>query len=158
MATLPVLNHSAHVHVVPSVGGLCEIVWKLFDTPTYIVQHLALCVSFHCTYTQCSSLLHGIQPFFEELIHSQLVNISPHLMKTNGSLPFSQHSTTCPYPVLNQFSPRSHSIPLCSILILSTHLCLGLTRSLIMKFPYQNLVCVCLLSHTSHMPRPFHRP
>jgi hypothetical protein len=94
----------------------------------------------------------------EELIHSQLVKKSPHLLKTNGSLPFSQHSTMCPYPVPNQFNRRSHSIPLCSILILSTHLCLGLTRSLIMKFPHQNLVCVSLLSNTCHMSHPFHRP
>ena len=79
-------------------------------------------------------------------------------MKINGSLPFSQHSTTCPHPVPYQFSRRSHSIPLCSILILSTHLCLGLTRSLIMKFPHQNLACISLLSHTCHMPRRFHRP
>jgi len=35
VSTLPALNHSAHIHVVPSVGGLCEIVWELFDTPTY---------------------------------------------------------------------------------------------------------------------------
>jgi hypothetical protein len=25
---------------VPSVGGLCEIVWELFDTPTYLAQLL----------------------------------------------------------------------------------------------------------------------
>jgi hypothetical protein len=25
-------------HVVPSVGGLCEIVWELFDTPTYVAH------------------------------------------------------------------------------------------------------------------------
>jgi len=25
--------------VVPSVGGLCEIVWELFDTPTYVHIH-----------------------------------------------------------------------------------------------------------------------
>jgi len=39
VATLPALSHSAHVHVVPSVGGLCEIVWELFDTPTYYKKH-----------------------------------------------------------------------------------------------------------------------
>jgi len=44
VVTLPALNHSSHVHVVPSVGGLCEIVWELFDTPTYY-----LCI-YLCTY------------------------------------------------------------------------------------------------------------
>lgn len=79
-------------------------------------------------------------------------------MKTNGSLPSSQHSTTCPYPVPNQFSRRSHSIPLSFILIVYANLCLGLTRCLIMKFPHQNLVCVSLLSHICHMSCPFNRP
>jgi hypothetical protein len=28
-----------NIHVVPSVGGLCEIVYELFDTSTYFSFH-----------------------------------------------------------------------------------------------------------------------
>jgi hypothetical protein len=33
VATLPALNHSKNIQVVPSVGGLCELVYELFDPP-----------------------------------------------------------------------------------------------------------------------------
>jgi hypothetical protein len=92
----------------------------------------------------------------EELTHPQLAKKSPHLTKTSGSLPFSLQLTTCPYPDPNKSSLRPHSIPLRSILILSTHLRLGLTRSVLMRFRHQNLLRVSILSHTCHMPRPFH--
>ena len=39
-----------------------------------------------------------------------------------------------------------------SVPILSTHLYLGLTRSLIMRFPHQKLVCVSLLPYVPHVP------
>ena len=49
-------------------------------------------------------------------------------MKPEGSLPHSQASATCPYPVPAQSSPHPTSWK--SILILSTHLRLGLPSGL----------------------------
>jgi hypothetical protein len=35
VTTLPALNYSKNVHVVPSVGCLCELVYELFDPPKH---------------------------------------------------------------------------------------------------------------------------
>jgi hypothetical protein len=48
-----------------------------------------------------------------------------------GSLPRSQQSATCPYPEPAQCSPFPHSTPWKSILILSSHLYLGLRSGLL---------------------------
>jgi len=46
-------------------------------------------------------------------------------MDPKGSLPHSQQSATCPYPEPDQSSPWPHISSWRSILMLSSHLCLG---------------------------------
>jgi len=59
----------------------------------------------------------------------QLVKKFPHFMEPEGSLFHAQESTTCPYPVARQISPCPHPTFL-SIVLLYTHLHLGLSRDL----------------------------
>jgi len=81
--------------------------------------------------------------------------ISPHFTEPEGSLPHSQASATCPYPGPAQSSP--HPTSWRSILILSTHLCLGLPSGLSPSgFPTKTLYTPPLLTHTHHMPSPSH--
>jgi hypothetical protein len=47
-------------------------------------------------------------------------------MEPGGSLPHSQEQATCPYPESAQSSPGPHPTSWRSILILSTHLPMGL--------------------------------
>jgi hypothetical protein len=65
--------------------------------------------------------------------------VSQHFMEPKRSLPHSQELSTCSYPEPGQSSPY-HPIQPPSILILSTHLCLGLPSSLFPSgFPTNNL-------------------
>jgi hypothetical protein len=52
-------------------------------------------------------------------------------MKPKGSLPHSQKLSTCPYPKSDPSSPYSHPTSWRSILILPSHLCLGLPSGLL---------------------------
>ena len=55
---------------------------------------------------------------------------SPHFMEPGGSLPHSQVSATCPYPEPARSSPHLILLPERSILILSSHLRLGIPSGL----------------------------
>jgi len=61
-------------------------------------------------------------------------------------------SLSCANPIQSIYS---HPTPWRSILILSTHLCLGLPSGLFPSdFPYQEPIHPTLLTHTRHMPNP----
>jgi hypothetical protein len=52
-------------------------------------------------------------------------------------------------------STPSHPLSLTNILILSSHLCLGLPEwSLLFRFPNKNIVWISHQSHACYMPRP----
>ena len=93
--------------------------WTMW--PTYLLTYL---LTYWITYSLtpwCSALL-------EQLTGLQLVKKFPHhFTEPEGSLPYSQASATCLYPGPAQSSPYTHNPPSWrSILILSTHLRLGL--------------------------------
>jgi hypothetical protein len=70
----------------------------------------------------------------------------PYFMQPEGSLPHSQLPATFLYPEPAQSSPHLHIPLLRSILILSSHLRLGLPQwSLSLGFPHQNSVHASLL-------------
>jgi hypothetical protein len=77
-------------------------------------------------------------------------------MEAEGSLPQSQVSATCPIPEPDQSNPCPHPTAWRSILILSSHLCLGLPSGLFpLGFPTKTLYAPLLFS-TFYMPRASH--
>jgi hypothetical protein len=86
-------------------------------------------------------------------------------MEPEGSLPHSQVPATCLYPEPTQSSPYPNPISWKSILILSSHLCLGLPTSLFpsdfpTKTQFRDFVCECFVTkirfHSEELlaPRP----
>jgi hypothetical protein len=67
--------------------------------------------------------------------------VSQHVMEPEGSIPNSQQLSTCSYPEPDQSSPHhSHTTSPRSMLMLSTHLCLGLPSGLFPSgYPTSNL-------------------
>jgi hypothetical protein len=55
-------------------------------------------------------------------------------MEPEGSSPYTQEPATCPYPKADQSSLRPHPTSRRSILILSSHLRLGLRSGLLPTF------------------------
>jgi hypothetical protein len=77
-------------------------------------------------------------------------------MEPEGSLFI--RSSTGPYPAPDECSPHYRTlIFLTAILILSSHLSLGLPSGLF-RFYYQNLVCISRFSHQCYMPHPCRPP
>jgi len=78
------------------------------------------------------------------------------LMETEGSLPHSQSPVTYPYLQPDQSMPPHPTSRIC-ILILSSHLYLGLTSGdFCIRSPHQNPVCTSPVFHSCHMPRRSH--
>jgi hypothetical protein len=89
--------------------------------------------------------LHGAEPFLRSRQLCSYSRTSQHVTEPEGSLPCSQGPTTSPYPEPDRSSScHPHPISLRSILILCTHLCLGLPSGLFW-LPHQNPTCIPLL-------------
>jgi hypothetical protein len=72
-------------------------------------------------------------------------------MEPKGSSPFTQEPATCPYPDPDQSNPCPHPTSWWSILIFSSHLCLGLPSGLLPSgFPTKALYA----PPKSHIPFP----
>jgi hypothetical protein len=72
------------------------------------------------------SLTHGAEPFLRSCQFCSYSRTSQHFTEPEGSLPCSQKPSTGPYSEPDQSSPYHPILSLRSILILSTHLRLGL--------------------------------
>jgi hypothetical protein len=73
-------------------------------------------------------------------------------MEPGGSLPHSQKPTTCPYPKPAQYSPWQHPTSR-SILILSSHLRLGLPRDRLHSgLPIKILYAPLFSPYVLHVP------
>ena len=74
-------------------------------------------------------------------------------MEPEGSLPHSQGPATCPYPEADQSSPCPHPTSWRSILILSSHLRLGLPSGLCPSdFPTETLYTSLFSPYVLHVP------
>ena len=77
-------------------------------------------------------LLHGAESFLRSHPVFRYSRNSPHFVEPEGSLPHSQVPATCPYPEPARSSPfPPHPTSWRSVLILSSHLRLGLPSDLI---------------------------
>ena len=92
----------------------------------------------------------------EKLTGPQLVKKSPNFLEPEGSLPHSQESGNCPYSEPHRSSPSPHPTSCRPILILSSHLRLGLPSGSSLRFPHQTPVCTSPRSHTCYMPCASH--
>ena len=90
--------------------------------------------------------LHGAEAFLRSYHVSQSRN-SPHFTEPNGSIPHSQEPVTLSLSWGTSIqSMPSHPASLRSILILSLHLCLGLSRDLLLSGFPTKLLCASLIS------------
>ena len=73
----------------------------------------------------------------------------------NPKVHYRTHKRPPPVPILSQLHPVPTTLShfLKSILILSSHLRLGLSNGLYFRFPHQNLVHTSPLLHTCNMSR-----
>jgi hypothetical protein len=103
-------------------------------------------------------LTYGAEPFLRSCQLCSYSRTSKHFRELEGSLSCSQEPSIGPYPKPDRSSPH-HPIPLSSILILSTHLHLGLPSGLFPSgFPI-NVPYIFLFSpHSCYMPCPSHPP
>jgi hypothetical protein len=76
------------------------------------------------------SLTHGAEPFLRSRQLCSHSRTSQDFMEPGGLLPYSQETSTGPYPEPGQFNPYYPILSLWSVLILSTHLRLGLPTGL----------------------------
>jgi hypothetical protein len=89
------------------------------------------------------SLTNGAEPFLRSRQLCSYSKTSNHFMEHEGSLPCSQEPSTGPYPEPDQCNAYH---PLRSILVLSTHLRLGIPSDLFPSGFLINILCAFLFS------------
>jgi hypothetical protein len=95
------------------------------------------------------SLIHGVEPFLTSCHLCSYSRTYQHFMEPEGSLPCSQETSTGPYPEpdqSNSYHPMLFQRP---ILILSTHLRLGLPSGLFPSGILTNILHAFLFSPIS---------
>jgi hypothetical protein len=102
-------------------------------------------------------LSYGAEPFSRSCKLCSHSRTSQHFKKPEGSLPCSQEPSTGLYAEPDWSSPY-HPFSLRSILILSTHLLLGLRSALSFWLSHQYPIWIPLLPHSSYMFCPTHPP
>jgi hypothetical protein len=110
----------------------------------------------------CLRITHVAEPFSRSRQLCSYSRTSQHFMEPECSLPCSQEPSSRPYPEPNK-SNQYHtilylSLSLTSILILSTHLLLGLPSSLFLLAFHQYPICIPLLRYSCYLPYPSHPP
>jgi hypothetical protein len=73
---------------------------------------------------------------------------SPHFMEPEGSSPYSQQPATCPYPEPDRSRLCPHPTSRRSILVLSSHLRLGLPSGVLQSSVFTNIIA--LEAHKAH--------
>jgi hypothetical protein len=125
-------------------SDLSNSIWQFFK----FQQHLQPSTFIPCfIYDQPTDWLYGAEHYWRgHQLCSHLI-VSQHYMEPEGSIPHSQEFSTCPYPEPDQSSPH-HPNPTSprSILILSTHLHLGLPIGLLPSGLPTNNLCTFLLN------------
>jgi hypothetical protein len=125
-----------------------------FSDALYICTHLYLFLTYLLTY---------VINYYMEQGHSGKANQFPtsqEIPRTlwNTKVHYLIHKCPSLVPVLIVINPIHAPIPLStswrSILILSSHLRLGLLSGLSLRFPHQNAVYASPLPHTYYIPRP----
>jgi len=97
---------------------------------------------------------------FDHLQEKAIPVRSPNQPSTSSLFLFHYRVYKCrpPAPIMSQINPANdlHPTSWKYILILSSHLCIGFSSGLCLRFPHQKTVCTSPLPHTCYMLRPSH--
>ena len=108
-------------------------------------------------YLLLTYLLNGTESFWEATRFSASQEIPCILW--NLKVQYNLHKFPPPVPILSQLDPvhTPHPISWRCMLILSSHLCLGLPSGFLpLRFPHQNPVNTSPLPHMRYIPQPSH--
>ena len=141
-------SHSPFYHA-NSMKGLAHNFTCLL---TYLLTYLLTCL---LIYLLTYLLTLWSRVLSQKLTGSHLVKKSLHFMEPESSSPHLQVPTICPCPEPDKSSPCHHPTSSRSILILSSHIRLGLTSCL---FPsvFSTKILYTPVPHTCYMTRPSH--
>jgi hypothetical protein len=132
LADLCVALWRVYSHIISSLLRIRKV-WGILAT----IQLISFTIG-RCTYLRC------LKPFLRSCQLCSHSGTPQHFKEPEGSLPCSQEPSTGPYPEPDR-SSSYHSISLRSILIMSTHLRLGIPSGLFPSGFPTNIVYVFLL-------------